>query len=354
VVAEGGSGLVASFAAEFPRAKDGAATLRLEHETAPGGGLPDGTVTPGGPILGGAFTPDGRHLYLLEGSEGRALVVDPGTLRPRLGIPGAGGGEIVWVEVPRSAVERLRTAGPALRAASRNILRSIFLRQRGYRDLVITEEVTDYGRDGTLLGQYETVRRVKEGGLVREDSERGSTLRRWGRLVRTTREDAVLPGDWLADLVYLWRTVPLDEAITALAGDVVRAGDRERDFGSGLDSGSGLVPGGTAPGVGVAIDILHRRGPEAHPVHAVGAAPGDTLSTQIEVDEGTGFPLRIIVRRPFDPARYVTRFDEYRVIDGHWIPARVTDSIDGVPVRRRSLRSTEYDSGITDALLLAP
>lgn len=332
---------------------------------------------PGG-LVAGAFHPDGERVYAVDRAGGRMVELGlPGLELTSTTPTGEEPLDVAVVEVPRGALEALRTG----ESEDRELLREVIARARragapegedaraGFRDLSWTETTTwledpedpaEPSADGTAgEGNEEDMEPVERSRTVRlallapdglrtELPEGGARIARGGVSVSLDAAGRfwVAPRQDLATAVYNLPNLTVDEAIRHLAGDV---------------PGSRFLRGG------LAVDLVSEVHEEGRRFYVLGARPGpiegseEGPPSQLWIDAETGLPTNLVEQFPvFEagghaqgaaPRAAETKFYDFERVGeaGTLMPRRLERIVDGEWLQHVQLSDFAVDRGLEES-----
>lgn len=311
------------------------------------------TAIPGG-LVAADFDAAGERLFAVDRTGGRLLELDAASLELVREIPvGDAPTDVVVAALPRGVRDGL-AAGDG---ESRRLLRQALERMRGegspVRELAWTETISWFetppaeeeetqGEDAAPPEPVENSRTLRvalrapdamrtettEGGVRLAAGGHSLSLDRDGRFWVTPRQD-------LAAVVYLLPTLPVDEAIRQLAGD---------------------VPGSPFLRTGIAVDLVSEVNEDGHTSWVVGARPEGDRVAQLWIDAETGRPTNLVEQFPVfggsghgggAPEIAETKFYDFRpVARGLSLPTRLERIVQGEWLQHARLDAFAPDPGL--------
>jgi hypothetical protein len=280
-----------------------------------------GTATLNGALVAGAFSPRGDQLFALDRASGLLLEADPETLELRRQIPvGDVPVDLAIVDVPQQSRDRAADDSRARRTL-KDLLTRMRAQAKPFTDLSWIETVTardpaaPQGRRQRVSFQPPDRLRVEdEHGSLRL-SARGDSLS-----VEPDGRFRVAPRQELLSLLWGLSTLPVDEAVRLLAGDV---------------PGSPWLRGGLA--VDLVTEVTDPGG--ARSVLLGASRPGERVS-QLWADAETGRVTNMVEQFPvfrtrghqdggFGGLLETKLYDMKEAAPGVWVPGRLERVADG-------------------------
>jgi len=279
------------------------------------------TATLNGALVAGAFSPQGDRLFALDRAGGLLLEADPETLELRRQIPvGDVPVDLAIMEIPQRS--RDRAAGES---RARRTLQDLLTRMRAqampFADLSWIETVTARGPEAPAP-RRQRVSFQPPDRLRVEDEDGGLRLSAGGDSVSVEPDGRfrVAPRQELLSLLWGLASLPVDEAVRLLAGD---------------------VPGSPWFRGGLAVDLVAEvKDPGGARSVLIGASrPGERVS-QLWVDAETGRVTNVVEQFPvfrtrghqnggFGGLLETKLYDLREVAPGVRMPARLERVVDG-------------------------